>query len=44
MQKTAVGLDEMSGLVPAGHQNGLVSREALPVDLDGDVGQHVPAA
>lgn len=34
----------MSGVVPAGHQNCLVSREALPVHLDGDVGQQVPAA
>lgn len=35
----------MSGLVvPAGHQNGLVSWEALALHLYGDVGQHVPAA
>lgn len=31
-------------LVPASHQNGLVSWEALPIHLYGDVSQHVPAA
>lgn len=31
-------------VVPAGHQNGLVSWEALAVHLYGDVSQHVPAA
>lgn len=34
----------MLGVVPAGHQNCLVSWEALPVDLYGDIGQHVPTA
>lgn len=30
--------------LPASHQNGLVSVELLPLHLDGDVGQNVPAA
>lgn len=38
-------LGDVSGVTaPAGHQDGLVNMELLPVHLDGDVGQDVPAA
>lgn len=43
--KKCGSLGDVSGVTaPAGHQDGLVNMELLPVHLDGDVGQDVPAA